>query len=112
MTTNAIDTHAANVSRCSRCGSTTRTGGSARAKLRAKRVRERTEFLERLARLSDREHDVVMMIARGVMPAEIAEALQISPRTVSTFRTRALAKLEMRTTAEIAVAAYNAGLIE
>lgn len=113
MNSNAVDTHTAHVSRCCRgCGSTTRIGISERLELRAKRVRQRLEFLERLATLSERERQVVTLIGRGVMPQAIAEQLGLSVRTVSTFRFRALQKLELAGTAEIAVAMYNAGLLE
>lgn len=51
--------------------------------------------------LSDREFQVLGLIASGKTPTEIAEALSLSVKTISTFRTRILAKLQMRNSAEL-----------
>lgn len=76
------------------------------------RVPTPDRFLERLGGLSQRERDVALLIATGVMPAQIAEELGISVKTVSTYRARALEKLELDTNVSIAVAACRAGLLE
>ena len=52
-------------------------------------------------RLSDREHEVLCLLGSGKAPKEIAARLQVSSKTVSTYRTRLLAKLELRTTADL-----------
>jgi len=46
--------------------------------------------------LSNREMEIGGMIARGESPAEIAEALNLSVKTVNTYRTRLLNKLAVR----------------
>jgi two-component system invasion response regulator UvrY len=51
--------------------------------------------------LSDREFEVLRMIAAGKKPSEIAKELFISDKTVSTYRTRILQKMDMKTTAEL-----------
>jgi DNA-binding NarL/FixJ family response regulator len=51
--------------------------------------------------LSDREYQVLCMIASGKTVKEIAEELILSVKTISTYRTRILEKLRMRTNAEL-----------
>lgn len=51
--------------------------------------------------LSVREFEVLRMIAAGKKPGEIAAALSISDKTVSTYRTRILEKMNMKTNAEL-----------
>lgn len=53
------------------------------------------------AALSDREMEVLQWIAQGRRPTHIAEHLNLSIKTVSTYRTRLLTKLGMKTTAEL-----------
>jgi DNA-binding NarL/FixJ family response regulator len=52
-------------------------------------------------RLSDREYRVLCMLGSGRSVSQIAEELIISVKTVSTYRTRLLEKLNMHTTAEL-----------
>lgn len=61
--------------------------------------------------LTDRELDVLVLIARGHTNAEIAEALVLSPLTVKTHVSRILAKLLARDRVQLVIAAYEAGLI-
>ena len=63
-------------------------------------------------RLSDREYQVVRMIASGKTVTEIAEALSLSVKTISTNRSRALKKMGMKTNAEITYYAIKHGLVE
>jgi len=51
--------------------------------------------------LSDREFEVMRLIASGKTVGRIAEQLHLSIKTISTYRTRALEKLNMSTTAEL-----------
>ena len=51
--------------------------------------------------LSDREFTVMRMMASGKSQTEIAKDLVLSPKTVSTYRSRILDKMKMRSTAEI-----------
>lgn len=62
--------------------------------------------------LSDREYQVLVMIARGMKNQEIAEMLSISARTVGTYRTRILQKLQLHSTAEIVRYAMNHNLVD
>lgn len=51
--------------------------------------------------LSDREHEVLRMIAEGRALTEVADALHVSVKTVSTYRARILAKMQMKSNAEL-----------
>ena len=51
--------------------------------------------------LSDREHEVLRLIGAGKTVSEIAAELDLSPKTVSTYRTRILQKLRLSTSAEL-----------
>ena len=52
-------------------------------------------------KLSDREYQVLRMIASGLTVSGIAVALGLSVKTVSTYRSRLLEKLQMRSNAEV-----------
>jgi len=62
--------------------------------------------------LSDREYQVVCMLASGKTITEIAVELSLSVKTVSTYRVRILTKLNLRNTAEIIRYAFEHGLID
>jgi two-component system invasion response regulator UvrY len=51
--------------------------------------------------LSDREFEVMRLIASGKTVREIAELLSLSDKTISTYRARLLEKMEMKTSAEL-----------
>ena len=51
--------------------------------------------------LSDREYEVMLMIASGKTLTEIAQKLDLSIKTVSTYRTRILEKMKMQNNAEL-----------
>jgi DNA-binding NarL/FixJ family response regulator len=51
--------------------------------------------------LSDREFEVMRLIASGNTVSEIAALLSLSDRTISTYRARILEKMKMRTNAEL-----------
>jgi DNA-binding NarL/FixJ family response regulator len=51
--------------------------------------------------LSDREFQILRLITSGKTPTEIAENLGLSVKTISTYRTRILEKLRLRTTADM-----------
>jgi len=61
--------------------------------------------------LSDREYQVVVMIASGKTVSEIAAELSLSVKTISTHRSRALSKMGMKTNAEITYYAVKHGLV-
>jgi two-component system invasion response regulator UvrY len=62
--------------------------------------------------LSDREFQVLRMIAEGKTVTTIARELSLSVRTVSTYRTRVLEKTGMKTTAELIRYALKAQLVD
>lgn len=64
------------------------------------------------AALSDREHEILCLAARGRTVKEIAAQLKLSPKTVSTHRSRMLEKLNLKTQAEAMSYAYHHGLVE
>ncbi len=63
-------------------------------------------------KLSDREFQILRLIATGKSVKEIAYDLSLSVKTVSTYRTRLLQKLKLTTTAELIRYALREGLIE
>jgi two-component system, NarL family, invasion response regulator UvrY len=66
----------------------------------------------RHAGLSDREFEVLRMIAAGKTVGEIAELLSLSVKTVSGYRTRILEKTGLRNNAEIMRYALDHDLVE
>ena len=62
-------------------------------------------------RLSDREFEVMLMIASGRTVSEIADELALSVKTVSTYRSRILDKVNMRSNAELTHYAVKHGLV-
>lgn len=62
--------------------------------------------------LSEREVEVLSLIANGLTNAEIAERLYVSVRTVETHRAHIHQKLNVRTRAEIVRVAREAGILE
>jgi DNA-binding NarL/FixJ family response regulator len=61
--------------------------------------------------LSDRELEVMLMIASGVSLTEIGDRLHVSAKTVSSYRARVLEKMQMRTNAELTRYAVSQNLI-
>lgn len=61
--------------------------------------------------MSDREYQVMCLIASGKTVSEIAEELNLSVPTISTYRARILEKLHMKTNAEITRFAIESGLV-
>jgi DNA-binding NarL/FixJ family response regulator len=62
--------------------------------------------------LSDREYAVFRYIASGLSLKQIAATLELSPKTVSTYRTRVLEKMGLKTNADLIRYALEHGLTE
>lgn len=62
--------------------------------------------------LSEREREVVRLIANGYTNPQIAEQLHVAERTVKTYRARAIEKLGFSSRAEITAYARKLGLVE
>ncbi|NGO67654.1 response regulator [Streptomyces boncukensis] len=65
----------------------------------------------RLQTLSDRERQVLALVARGLNNAEIAESLALSPLTAKTHVSRVMGKLAARDRAQLVISAYESGLV-
>jgi DNA-binding NarL/FixJ family response regulator len=62
--------------------------------------------------LSNREYQVMLMIAAGKTVAEIAEVLSLSVQTISTYRSRILQKMQMKNNVELANYAIRNQLLD
>jgi two-component system, NarL family, invasion response regulator UvrY len=62
--------------------------------------------------LSDREHEVMRMIASGVSLTEIAERLHVSVKTISSYRARIMEKMQMKSNADLTRYALERKLID
>ncbi len=62
-------------------------------------------------KLSDRELQTLIMIASGKRLSDIAEELNLSPKTVSVYRARVLEKLSLTNNSEMTVYAIRNGLV-
>ena len=77
----------------------------------ASRPEHRPIATDALVELTDREREVVALVAGGLSNDEIAEALFISRATARTHVSRAMTKLGARDRAQLVVAAYESGLV-
>jgi DNA-binding NarL/FixJ family response regulator len=62
--------------------------------------------------LSDREYEVLCLIALGKTVKEIADKLSLSVKTISTYRSRILEKMKMKNNAELTHYVIRQGLVE
>jgi DNA-binding NarL/FixJ family response regulator len=77
----------------------------------ASRPENRSVDTDALRVLTDREREVVALVAGGLSNDEIAETLFISRATARTHVSRAMTKLGARDRAQLVVAAYESGLV-
>jgi two-component system, NarL family, invasion response regulator UvrY len=91
-----------------------RGGKYVSAKLAEALVAELDPHANRLPheRLSQREFEVLRLLASGKAVSEIAEMLSLSDKTVSTYRGRILEKLQLKTTADLVRYALEHSLID
>jgi DNA-binding NarL/FixJ family response regulator len=61
--------------------------------------------------LTEREREIMALVAKGLSNAQIAELLTISPATAKTHVSRAMVKLGARDRAQLVVLAYQSGLV-
>ena len=85
---------------------------AARLLLQGFRVRGEKQEDDPLHRLTERERDVLTMTAEGFSSSEIGEKLFISPKTVDTYRSRIMQKLELTHRSELVRFALNSGLLK
>jgi DNA-binding NarL/FixJ family response regulator len=72
---------------------------------------EHTPAARRIDRLTDREREVLTLIAQGLTNGEIAQRLVLSPLTVKTHVSRILTKLHARDRVHLVIASYESGLV-
>ena len=70
------------------------------------------QVADALEALTNREREVVALVARGLSNDEIAERLVVSPATARTHVSRAMIKLNARDRAQLVVFAYQSGLAD
>jgi two-component system response regulator NreC len=85
---------------------------AARLLLQGFRVRGEKREDDPLEKLTERERDVLTMTAEGFSSSEIGEKLFISPKTVDTYRSRIMQKLELNHRSQLVRFALNTGLLK
>lgn len=74
-------------------------------------LKSKTKSLPELETLTEREREVMALVAGGLSNEEIAEQLVVSPATAKTHVSRAMVKLGARDRAQLVVFAYESGLV-
>ena len=69
------------------------------------------ESIPELAELTERESEVMLLVARGRSNQEIADELVISPHTAKTHVNRIMTKLQAHDRAQLVILAYETGLL-
>lgn len=85
---------------------------AAKLLLKGYKVRKDSPEQDPLEVLTQRERDVLAMTAEGFSSREIGEKLFISPKTVDTYRSRIMEKLELHHRSELVHFALETGLLK
>jgi DNA-binding NarL/FixJ family response regulator len=72
----------------------------------------RSSNKSKLESLSDREYQVFLSLARGETISEIGRKLSLSPKTISTYKTRIMEKLELQTNTDLIKFAIENNLLD
>jgi len=83
-----------------------------RSEQQARRDAEKSEIGDRLATLSNREHEVLEGLVAGKHNKVIAYDLGISPRTVEIYRANVMTKMQAKSLSELVRMALVAGLLQ
>jgi DNA-binding NarL/FixJ family response regulator len=87
-------------------------GPEATERLVARFAQPRPENTEALDGLTEREREILRMLATGLSNAELAQQLYLSETTVKTHVSSVLRKLGVRDRVQAVIAAYDAGLVQ
>ena len=82
------------------------------AEIASKMVDSESDYASPTLSLSNREFEVFRLLAEGRGVAEIADDLNLSPKTVSNHRSNLMDKLSLKSTAELVLYAVRQGVIE
>jgi DNA-binding NarL/FixJ family response regulator len=77
----------------------------------ARRPAHPAAALPHVEQLTEREREVLVLVARGLSNAEIATELYISPATAKTHVSRIMMKLDSRDRAQLVALAYESGFV-
>jgi len=86
-------------------------GGSFVSSSAQKKLRKLQSQGKTAASLSQREREVIKLIAQGHSSKEMARIMDISPRTVDTYRRRLMDKLDLHTLADVVRYAVRTGMV-
>jgi len=78
----------------------------------AETLRRRSEPQQSVSMLTDREKEVLVLLARGLATKEIASTLNIGARTVETHRANLMRKLGVKSVAVLTQVAIREGLVD
>ena len=85
---------------------------AARLLLKGFQTKQETSGVDPLAKLTDRERDVLQQTVQGFSSSEIGAKLFISPKTVDTYRSRVMEKLGLTHRSELVRLALETGLLK
>lgn len=78
---------------------------------RPRAIRAGSSAAAALSALTDREREILVLVARGLTNEQIAEEFVISPATVKTHVARIMGKLDAHDRAQLVVLSYESGLV-